>query len=312
MKKGNEIVSLKEELERMKLEKTAILKLQEHQDYEIQEEKHGSSEATAFIILSDWHVEEKVKKSTVNGLNEYSLAIADYRINRTFQNALAVYDVLKKDIMIPNIVIALLGDFISGNIHEELMENTSLRPIEAILWVQQRIEAGIKYLLERTDAKFTIVCCQGNHSRITDKTHFSTTAGNSLEYYMYNVLKEKIQNDRVKWIVNDSYHTYLKVYKYVLRFHHGDGMKYMGGISGIFLPAYKSISQWNKGRASDYDIFAHFHQLKDGGIFLSNGSLIGYNAYAIRIKADYEKPKQLFFLLDKKHGKTITTQIYID
>jgi len=40
--------------------------------------------------------------------------------------------------------------------------------------------------------------------------------------------------------------------------------------------------------------------MKDGGTFISNGSLIGWNAYAIKIKADFEKPKQAFFLVDKK------------
>jgi hypothetical protein len=78
------------------------------------------------------------------------------------------------------------------------------------------------------------------------------------------------------------------------------------------LPAYKSISQWNKARKADLDVFGHFHQQKDGGNFVSNGSLIGWNSYAIRIKADFEKPSQAFFLIDKNFFKTITTKIYID
>ena len=89
-------------------------------------------------------------------------------------------------------------------------------------------------------------------------------------------------------------------------------MKYGGGVGGIFIPAYKSIAQWNKAKKADMDVFGHFHQQKDGGNFISNGSLIGWNSYAIRIKADYEKPSQTFFLIDKQHFKTITTKIYID
>lgn len=301
------------ELEKIKAENEAILKIQDIQDYHIKAEaKEDISEATAFIVLSDWHCEEKVKSSSVNGLNSFSLKIAEERINTVFRNSLKVYSVLKKDISIPNIVIGLLGDFISSNIHEELLENTSLRPIEAIIWVQEKIKAGIEYLLKNTDAKFTIVCSSGNHARITKKTHISNASGNSLEFFMYNNLKNNIINDRVKWIVNDSYHTYLKVYNYTIRFHHGDAMRFLGGISGIFLPAYKSISQWNKAKKADFDIFGHFHQMKDGGNFLCNGSLIGWNAYAINIKADFEMPSQAFFLLDKKHGKTITTKIYLN
>ena len=304
---------LQQEFDIIRKERDALLGIKTIRDYSIKEVNRKSSEATAFIVLSDFHCEETVKKSTVNDMNEYSLEIADYRINRVFQNAMAIFNALQKDIKITHIVLALLGDFISSNIHEELMENCSLRPIEAIMWVQDRLSAGIKYLLTNIpkEIDITVVCCSGNHSRITDKLHVSTASGNSLEFFMYNNLRDNLTDERLKWVVNDAYHTYLKVYKYVIRFHHGDGMRYLGGISGIFIPAYKAISQWNKIIRADLDIFAHFHQMKDGGNFLSNGSLIGFNAYALRIKADFEKPKQLFFLLDKKHGKTITTQIYM-
>jgi len=46
--------------------------------------------------------------------------------------------------------------------------------------------------------------------------------------------------------------------------------------------------------------------------FVSNGSLIWYNAYAESIKADFEKPAQAFFLVDKKRGKTIQAPISLD
>ena len=42
-----------------------------------------------------------------------------------------------------------------------------------------------------------------------------------------------------------------------------------------------------------------------------NGSLIGYNAYALSIKASFEPPTQTYFLLDKKRGRTMTAPIYL-
>lgn len=119
-------------------------------------------------------------------------------------------------------------------------------------------------------------------------------------------------NPRVKFLISPSYHSYLKVYDYVLRFHHGHNIKYQGGVGGLFVPAFKAISQWNKGHRADWDFWGHFHQLRDGGNFICNGSLIGYNAYALSIKAEFEKPKQAFILIDKKRGKTIVTPICFD
>lgn len=55
-----------------------------------------------------------------------------------------------------------------------------------------------------------------------------------------------------------------------------------------------------------------FHQLLDGGNFLVNGSMIGYNAFALSIKASAERPAQRFCLIDRDRGKTITAPILFD
>ena len=46
--------------------------------------------------------------------------------------------------------------------------------------------------------------------------------------------------------------------------------------------------------------------------FVSNGSLIGYNEYALSIKAKYEPPQQAFFLIDAERGKRHSTPIWVD
>ena len=69
-------------------------------------------------------------------------------------------------------------------------------------------------------------------------------------------------------------------------------------------PGGTFLGQWNQARKADLDIFGHFHQSIDGGKFLCNGSMIGYNAFALSIKAEYEPPQQTLFLVDKKRGRT--------
>ena len=97
----------------------------------------------------------------------------------------------------------------------------------------------------------------------------------------------------------------------MLRFHHGDAIRYEGGVGGLTIPANKAIAQSNKSRTAYLDIFGHYHQMLDGGKFVSNGSLIGYNPYAIRIKASYEEPKQVFFLMERDKGKTAVYPIFV-
>lgn len=271
--------------------------------------KDGVDESVAFSIASDWHIEERVRKEAVNGLNEYSLSIAQQRVTRFYQNTLKLTRVLGNDTKIKTLVIAHLGDFISGNIHDELLENCELPPIEAALMAKKYIRAGIDLILNNSKLDLIIPCSSGNHSRITKKLHISTEAGNSLEYFIYKSLQDEYNDKRVRFIVDNSYHTYMDVMGKSIRLHHGHALKYGGGVGGIYIPVNKAIAQWNKSKKADLDVFGHFHQRRDGGNFICNGSIIGYNSFALNIKADYEEPQQTFFLLHKTKGKTIVAPV---
>ena len=132
---------------------------------------------------------------------------------------------------------------------------------------------------------------------------------------MYYVMRDHFaKNPRVKFQIAEGYHSYVTFFdKYVVRFHHGHQISYQGGVGGITVSVNKAIAQWNKARVADLDVFGHFHTKFDGGNFIANGSLIGYSAYAVSIKASYEKPSQTFFLVNKKYlAKTLTALIYLD
>ncbi len=114
------------------------------------------------------------------------------------------------------------------------------------------------------------------------------------------------------FIIPEGYHSYVNVYDQVIRFHHGHALKFGGGVGGIFIPAAKAINQWSKAKHADLDVFGHFHQSKDGGNFLCNGSLIGYNSFALANRFDYEKPRQQLFMINKKLGRTCTWPILVE
>jgi hypothetical protein len=265
----------------------------------------GTSEATVVVPTSDWHVEERVKPGTVNGLNDFSLEVAKDRATKFFQRELRLVQLLQQDVKIDTIVQALLGDFITNDIHDEMPENNQLTPVEAIVFAEGLLISGLEFLLERTKCKLVVPCHSGNHARTTKTTRFASENGHSLEYMMYRHLATYFRNEpRIKFIIPEGPHSYIDVYDKTIRFQHGHMIKYAGGVGGIFIPTYKAIAQWNKARHADLDVFGHFHQCKDGGNFICNGSLIGYNAFALSIKADYEPPKQQLFLIDKKRGRT--------
>lgn len=311
-KKYRELLSQVERLER---ELEAVHQLGDAAETHIirPRERSKTSEATAIVLASDWHYEERVLRQTVNNLNAYSLKIADRRIERFWQGVFRLWQITSRDVKIDNIVLALLGDFVSSNIHEELLETCQLLPIEAALAVQERLIAGIDFLLARTPCTLVVPCHSGNHARLTKKQRHATESGNSLEWYLYHNLAHHFRNQkRVKFVISGGYHSYLKVYDFTLRFHHGHDIRFQGGVGGLYIPANKAIAQWNKARWADMDFFGHFHQYRDASNFICNGSLIGFSPYALSIKGEYEPPRQVFCLLDKKRGKTITAPILVE
>jgi hypothetical protein len=275
-------------------------------------EKKGKSQSVAFLICSDWHCEQRVDRGTVSGLNEFNPAICEARVKTLFRKAVDFIRIYQQDADIDTLVLALLGDFINGNIHDELKESNYMLPIDAAIFAQNLIASGIEYILANSNVKLIIPCHSGNHPRITKKVHHGTEKGNSLESFIYFNLAQYFRGEpRVQFMIAEGYHSYITVYGRTIRFHHGHNVKFGGGIGGLFIPAFKAISQWDKARPAELDVFGHFHQTKDGGKFLCNGSLVGYDTFALSIKADYEPPKQYFFLYHEELGRTTMSPIYL-
>jgi hypothetical protein len=276
----------------------------------------GTSESAAIIVASDWHTEERVLPDDVGGANKFDLDIAKERAVRLFQGGHRLWEICNRDTRIATIVLALLGDFITNTLHEDAQESNHLLPADAIWYAQNLIYNGVKFLLKETDVEEIIVPCHvGNHGRMTKKQrHGRVEAGNSLEHYMYRNLQAQLVNEpRVRFLIAEGYHSYLNLFgSYPIRFHHGHSIQYHGGVGGITIPVNKAINEWNKNQHVKLDCFGHFHQYMDGGNFIANGSLVGYNAYAVSIKAAYERPQQAFFLVNKKYNaKTITAPIFL-
>lgn len=272
-----------------------------------------SGSATAIIAWNDWHVEEYVDPATVNGLNAYDLKIAEDRFRHVLKNSVKLLNSDRTISNIRDIVLAVLGDMITGYIHEELMEGNLLSPTEALLFAQDMIATGIDFLLKEADVdSITVVTSIGNHGRTTPKRRIATAYKNSFEWLMYqNLARTYRNNPRVKWKIERSYHNFLEVQGKVVRFHHGDALRYQGGIGGITIPVLKAISQWDKAHHADLDVFGHWHQLLPHRKFVACNCMIGYTPYSAEIKADFSPPSQTYIVMDKtRPHPVVVREIY--
>lgn len=254
-RKNKELLAM---LDQKDEELSAVLQLADATtDTHFSVEPREHSEAVAVVIASDWHVEEEVKPDAVNGKNRYNLDISKASAERFFNGALKLVRKEQQDVNLNTMIVMLGGDFISSNIHEDIVESCLLRPVEAAVYAMNLLEAGIKFLLENSELNLVVPCHSGNHGRITSQQRIANEKGNSLEYFMYYVLANRFANEpRIQFIVSEGYHQYISTMGSVLRTHHGHYVSYGGGVGGITIPINKAIAQWNsKDDYADIDAF---------------------------------------------------------
>ena len=274
-------------------------------------------EAIAISSLSDVHTEEQVSRSVVSGLNEYNLDICRERVTHYFKRLLFMINQSRRaGYTVNNLVIAWLGDFITGYIHEELEESNLLTPVEASLLIQELLIKGIKLLSEDGKLEKIIVpCTPGNHGRTTRRKRFTTGYKNSYEWLMYNNIKRLFEElggyNNVEFIIPESEFIYLNLFGYINKFSHGDHFNYQGGIGGLEVPLKKWILRENAVIKTDMSWIAHWHQYIVLNKVRVNGSVIGYNSYARAYGFEPDVPKMQFQLLDKRRGFTLNNPIIL-
>lgn len=262
---------------------------------------------------TDWHFEETVTREQSCGLNEYNLKVARARAKRYFVGVKWLIEAARHTHKVRRHCQWLGGDLITGYIHPELQESNELAPIEAALVVGDVLYEGFSQLLQDPELELLVPCSYGNHGRTTDKRRVKTGAQNSYEWGMYHNLARRFAgNKRIQFVIDKSAHQFVDAYGFGLHFTHGDELKFGGGVGGLAIPLGKRVPAWDRMRPTSYHHIGHFHQCQRIGRTFCNGSLIGYNEYAISIGAQYEPPMQFFYLLDSRRGAQFMTNVWVD
>lgn len=269
-------------------------------------------QSTAVLVLTDWHIGETVEPEKVNGLNEFNLKVAKRRVERCFQKALERLELARQEAKIDTLIVAILGDLISGAIHEELLESDECSPIESSIIAKDLIASGLDFLLRESGCRLIVPCVYGNHGRTTHKMRVSTAAENSYEYMVYCDLASRFRQEKnIDFLISKGLHCYLTAHGQRLRFTHGHAIKYGGGVGGITIPVNKAIHAWDRSHLADVTFFGHWHQYEDHERWTACPSLVGYDAYSLFVKAEYQEPGQLFSVINGKYGKVEAKKIFL-
>ena len=265
------------------------------------------NEATAFILLSDIHGDEEVTLETTNGWNKSNPDITVMKLNTFREGLLKTVREMRKGISIPHLVFGILGDTITGYIHEENLENNLMSPTQGIMMIKPILIDTIKTFSEDGDFKsIKVIMIRGNHGRTTKKKRYSTAYKNSYEWQMYidiaTVFREQLVGyDNVEFFIPKSFMEEIEVYGKKITFSHGDHWNYRGGIGGVEIPMRSWSYREQKAAPADRRYFGHWHTWTPGKETI-NGSCVGYNPFAMEKGFEPEPPLCHFELLDRNRS----------
>lgn len=268
--------------------------------------------ATYFMLASDWHLGERVRPENVGGRNAYNPEIAQERARQFFKSQLVMLKAARAAWDVRDGVLWLGGDIMTGWIHEDQLIENFLSPVEEVLLAHKVLISGIDYLLAESDLEHIVVVCNhGNHGRTGKKILVSCGARDSHEWLLYQFIRRYyLDEKRLHFRIANGYNETVDCYGFRVCFHHGDAVRYMGGVGGPSIPINRRIGRQAQSLPVRWEgtergvphlyVQGHLHQLHYPGFYICNGSLIGWNDFADRIGCPYEDPRQASFVVDER------------
>lgn len=275
--------------------------------------RSSAREIVPVIVASDWHIEETVTAAITNGLNEYNLTIAENSVKQFFSKACEQIKIAKEHNTVKTVVLAILGDIINGVLRAEDLESNQTSSVDALSIARSLIYSGIKTIKNSSGCNIRVICCVGNHGRLTEKIHYSNQVHQSLEYLLYKTLERDFRDDpKITFKVSEAPYVIQPIFGVRVRFHHGHSIKFHGGIGGIAVPVLRKVAQMNTIEEADLDVIGHFHTSQMFSNVIVNGSLVGSNGFSMSLGLPHDIPKQTYFEIDSKYGRTAVSPICID
>ncbi len=262
-------------------------------------------------LVSDIHDGEVIDADEIQGVNEFNPDICAARLDRYFYAATVIGSRWAEDCKVEGALLALAGDMISGDIHEELRITNAMTSHDQVRHVVGLLDAGLNRLLEAY-LKVHVVGVPGNHGRSTIKPTAKLYAALSYDMLVLSMLSDRFAKDsRVTFQFGKSKDQITPVFGRTVLTTHFDKIGTRGGqgFAGPMLPiirgAKKIIEQQGSvDRRPDLIQGGHYHSTGNPYLgplpILANGSVVGVSEYADDLRVAVEPPQQWLYLLHDK------------
>jgi len=278
---------------------------------------------TPVLPISDAHWGEVISLAETNNINEYNMVIGQKRIRRIVEKAISICFEHTVNPQYDGIVVPVLGDMVSGDIHEELTITNEVPVMPAMLDLFGVLIWAFEQLANRFGRVF-VPWVPGNHGRNTIRPTFKGRHFRNFDWLLGCLLERHFKADkRVQfYIAPNGTDVYFTVAGHRFLGTHGDqlGVKGGDGIIGVLGPIARGeikIANQVRKMGQDFDtlLMAHFHQslkLADNRV-ISNGCINGWSEHArLAIRAVPSPPKQNLFFVHPDYGVTNLWEVFAD
>ena len=273
------------------------------------------SQEVPMVIWSDWHLGEVVSLKETGGINEYNPVIAEERIRTLVESIVNLcrnHGPKSSGSDYPGIVVNLLGDFISGGLHPELLRTDAEGVMQCVVRARDLLVWGLEKMADEFGRVFC-PCAAGNHGRNTDKPEYKGYLHHNFDWLIYQMLIRHFENDdRVQFMVPSANECFYRVYGLQFLAMHGDmlgargGDGIIGSIGPIMRGEFKTRGQYSaSNRIYDYLLMGHYHQELWLPRAIVANSIKGFDEYVKNsLRAMPSEPSQPMWFVHPKRGIT--------
>ena len=269
-------------------------------------------------LVSDLQTGEHTEPKETDGWGRFNYAIADARMARLSERSLRYVDIQRSGYRIDECHVFLLGDMVSGDIHEELLRTNEVPPpVQAIL-AGRLVARHVSAMAGSFPRVVAHTIGGSNHSRLTKKYQFKGGTLNSYDYVAYQHAEALTTNySNVAWKHYASKKPLVHIGRFGFLCAHGDHIRAWMGVPWYGMERdlgrearrrmQKIVEQLRRElpvtEGFDYGIGAHWHTPFVGPSFsyIVNGSLTGTTELDHTV-GRHAPPQQVTAMLSQKHG----------
>ena len=283
----------------------------------------GKHEQTVIAPLSDTHVGEQVYTDQMIGINSYDWDLFNQRLYGWANQLLNLVNYRRNIAPVVNLIVPMLGDMISGDIHEELARSNISNCMEQMIRGANLIAQALMFLAPHFKS-IKVPCVVGNHGRMTRKPPMKDKYMD-WDYMMYQWVATFCKNqDNLSFELPKSYLHVFPVYDNRILIMHGDSVSGAGSntsitraitnLRGVF--QYKETKEKSEELRFDSAMIGHFHRIDEIDIGTGElhicGTMKGPDEFALQRLHTATKPKHLVTYWHPKYGYIGKEVIYLD